>query len=82
VTRFVADRPLHQRRRVRQHVPPAELLEHARESQRAIAAAEAARDRAFLAAATAGWSLREIGRAVGYSAGSVLRAIERAEARS
>jgi hypothetical protein len=64
----------------RRHLPPSEPLKYAIAAQRGLMAAESERDRAFLSAASAGWSVREIAEAIeGLSASTVWRCIVRAE---
>lgn len=63
----------------RNRKPPIEPLEYAVAAQKGLQDAKAERDRAFLSAANAGWTMVEIGEAVGIAQTTVWRRIVRAE---
>ena len=68
-----------ERMRRRRFQPPREPLAAAESAQRALRKAYDERGLAFLAAAEAGWQMREIAAAVGLAVGTVHAAIKRIE---
>lgn len=68
-----------ERLKKRRHTPRTEPLHYAVMAEKGLADAEHERGRAFLSAAAAGWTMREIAEATGLSASTVCRIINRAE---
>lgn len=67
------------RRRSRHTQPSGGVLDQAAAAQAALLGAARDRDSAFVAAAYAGWTFREISEAVALSAATVCRIVNRAE---
>lgn len=70
------------RQRRRRCEPPREPLNYAIATEQALDAAKVERGQAFFSAAAAGWTMREIGDAVGLSFSTVWRIIVAHEERS